>query len=90
MADRNVRRPPRKRDVYIAILVASANGRGLTLTPQECDALTLDDAIQTRATNALTEAEWNEARQSWSNIDPYKARDAWNGNCRDERGRWAV
>lgn len=86
MADRHIRRPTRKRDVYVAIMVAAANGRGLILTRQECHELTGDDAIATRASNALSEAEWDAG---WVNIDPFKNREPWNGNCRDIHGRWA-
>ncbi|MGR9386396.1 hypothetical protein [Rhizobium leguminosarum] len=45
------------RDVYMAIMHAAANGRGLHLTADEVCDLALDDAIETRAGNALNETE---------------------------------
>lgn len=46
-----------KRDVYMAIMHAAANGRGLRLTADEVLGLADDDAIETRAGNALNEDE---------------------------------
>lgn len=48
-----------ERDIYRAIMIAAANGRGLHLTADECFALTLDDAITTRAANTISEDEWS-------------------------------
>lgn len=47
----------RERDIYMAIMHAAANGRGLHLTAAEVWDLALDDAIETRAGNALNEDE---------------------------------
>lgn len=69
----------RERDVYIAIMVAVDKGTGVNLTWDECFALGLDDAICTRANNALTEDEWLHARDNgWAGIDPAKKREAAN------------
>lgn len=60
-----------KRDIYRAIMIASANSRGLHLAADEVMALALDDAIETRANNSLTEAEVKAipsggfAREDW-------------------------
>lgn len=51
------------RDVYIAIMAAASKGCGLRLSAKEVTALSFDDAIATRASNAtrasigLTEAD---------------------------------
>lgn len=46
-----------KRDVYMAIMHAAANGRGVHLNADEVWDLAHDDAIETRAGNALNESE---------------------------------
>ena len=48
----------RKRDIYRAIMIAAANGRGLHLTAAECFDLSLDDPIATRAANSISEQDW--------------------------------
>jgi hypothetical protein len=69
-----------ERDIYMAVMVASANGRGLHLTADEVDMLSLDDAISTAAANMLTEDEHNrwlaEGDTFWAAIRPTKRRDA--------------
>lgn len=81
----------RKRNVYIAIMVAAAHGRGLHLTADEVGELAFDDAIETHAANCLDEGEWPEAATKeaiagaapvpppgWEVIDPYRKRTAAN------------
>jgi len=75
----------RKRDIYVAIMVAEARGTGINLTFEELQDLVFDDAIATRAANSLTAAEWqsvfeaNESeQQGWSRIDPFKDREPGN------------
>lgn len=72
------------RDVYIAIMVAAAKGRGVRLTADECFALALDDAIATRAHNGLDESDWANplASVGWESIDPNKERKGANLSCR--------
>lgn len=65
---------PRQRDVYIAIMVAAAQGVGLRLSPQECIDLSFDQAIAMAAVNGLAEGETDE----WSRINPYRKRIAAN------------
>lgn len=48
------------RDIYRAIMIAAANGRGLHLTADECFDLSLDDAIHTRANNTISETDWSK------------------------------
>lgn len=70
------------RDVYIAIMRASARGEHLRLTPTELDQLSLDDAISTRAFNALTAKEADEViaygDDAWAKMGPRKKREAAN------------
>jgi hypothetical protein len=55
------------RDIYIAIMRAAARGEGLRLSADECGQLSIDDAIATRASNALAEGEWPV---DWSKCNP--------------------
>jgi hypothetical protein len=48
------------RSPYIEIMRAAEGGRGLSLTWEECCALSMDDAIATHAANSLSEAEWDK------------------------------
>lgn len=48
------------RDVYIAIMRAAARGQGLHLTADEVFGLSLDDAVETRASNTLERGEWEK------------------------------
>jgi len=65
----------RPRDVYIAIMVAEAKGKGLHLTFEELQALTLDDAIATRASNALNTEDWGRmTEKGWAWVNPYADR----------------
>ena len=72
------------RDIYIAIMVAAAKGKGLRLTYDECFDLSNDDAIATRASNALDDADWPSHRDpagppiGWETIDPNRERTALN------------
>lgn len=78
----------RSRDIYIAIMVAEAQGKGLHLSFEELQDLTLDDAIATRAHNGLSTTEWELAtKEGWARIDPYKVRDAANEAIRSEEER---
>lgn len=82
-----------KRDPYVAIMVASARGVGLHLTPEECDSLSLDDAIATRAANSLDEDDFRRIEgefDGWASIDPKRERKSWNGACRDPSGKMAT
>jgi hypothetical protein len=65
------------RDVYIAIMRAAARGCGVHLTPDECFALSLDDAIATRAGNGLEEHELVDEFE-WAKCDPSKPRKSAN------------
>jgi hypothetical protein len=62
-----------KRDVYVAIMHAAANGRGLHLTADEVWGLSFDDAIATRAGNMLTEDEHRgvSGEDFWRKKKPY-------------------
>lgn len=71
------------RDIYIAIMVAAAKGKSMVLSVDEVFALSIDDAIATRASNALDESDWPEHADdgkpaSWATIDPNKKREALN------------
>jgi hypothetical protein len=70
------------RDIYIAIMVASARGRSLTLRPEELDVLALDDSIERRALNSLTAEECAAVIEggddAWEKINPRKKRIAAN------------
>lgn len=57
----------RKRDIYRAIMIAAANGRGLHLTAAECFELSLDDSVSMRAANSISEDEFAyfEHHGSW-------------------------
>lgn len=61
------------RDVYIAIMRAAAKGEGVRLTADECGQLSIDDAIATRAGNALSAGEQVEGFD-WAKCDPSKPR----------------
>jgi hypothetical protein len=70
-------------DLYIAIMVAAAHGRGLHLTADEVDELAADEAIKTRALNGLEAAEWPEGQYlftyaDWRKINPRKRRQGDN------------
>lgn len=75
------------RDTYIAIMVAAAKGNGLRLSADECFALSNDDAIATRASNALDAKDWPEHVDpkgppiGWDHINPYRKRDHLNLAC---------
>jgi hypothetical protein len=43
-----------ERDPYVAIMVAAACGRGIHLTAEETQLLSMDDAVSTRAVNGLS------------------------------------
>jgi len=65
----------RKRDIYRAIMIAAANGRGLHLTADECFKLSFDDAISTCANNSLSDAEFDYfdhhgSNQFWRDAKP--------------------
>jgi hypothetical protein len=75
------------RDIYIAIMVASAKGVGVRLTADECFALSNDDAIATRAHNALDDKDWPEHANpmgppvGWETINPSRERKGLNLTC---------
>lgn len=79
--DRTTRR---KRDVYIAIMVAAATGKGVRLSWDECADLAMDDAVATRAANGLSPGEFKHTgdgafmHDGWKLIDPYAARHSGN------------
>lgn len=58
-----------KRDIYRAIMIAAANGRGLHLTAAECFDLSLDDAIATAAAWNLHNLD-NLDRDFWRRQSP--------------------
>jgi hypothetical protein len=65
----------RQRDIYRAIMIAAANGRGLHLTADEVWELRMDDAIATRANNTISEAEFayfdhHGPEQFWRDAKP--------------------
>lgn len=76
-----------KRDVYIAIMVASAKGHSLTLTPEELNELSMDDAVERRAINSLeadeAQAVIDHGDDAWAKISPRKKREAANYAIRD-------
>lgn len=78
-----------ERDVYVAIMVASARGRELHLSPAELDMLSLDDAVATRAINALTADEADLVRdkgdRAWEKINPRKPREPANSINRHDQ-----
>lgn len=47
------------RDIYRAIMIAAANGRGLRLSADEVFNLSMDGAIGTRAANTISDAEFS-------------------------------
>ena len=64
-----------RRDIYRAIMIAAANGRGLHLTADEVFDLSLDDAIETCASNTVSESDWERFDNSnktdfWRNQKP--------------------
>lgn len=72
----------RKRDVYMAIMHAAANGRGLCLSFDEVWDLSIDDAIEARAGNALNESEYAgmsyKSTDFWRTKKPYPVGEAAN------------
>lgn len=72
-------------DIYIAIMVAAARGKGLHLTADEVDELSADEAIETRAANGLDEKDWPKHNQfagpDWARINPNKRRTGDNLTC---------
>lgn len=70
------------RDVYIAIMRAAARGEGLRLTADECGQLSIDDAVATRAGNALESGE-NVEGFDWAKCNPAKPRRPEN-QCKGE------
>lgn len=70
------------RDVYIAIMRAAARGEGVRLSADECAQLSIDDAIATRAGNALEDGE-NVNGFEWSKCNPHKPRTPAN-QCADD------
>jgi len=56
------------RDIYRAIMIAAAKGRGLKLTADEAFNLSLDDAISTRAVNSITEEDWGRYQDGWKSF----------------------
>jgi hypothetical protein len=88
-------RSDRKRDVYIAIMVAAARGVGVNLSWEECADLAFDDAIATRAQNGLSKDEFTHPdgvhylAKGWICIDPYRDRESYQGAIRDDQGRLA-
>jgi len=81
------------RDVYIAIMVASARDKGLHLTPEECDELSLDEAVHTRAFNGLTLSEADavelDGDQAWARLNPDKPRVSANAGTTEFAARKA-
>lgn len=71
------------RDVYIAIMVAAAQGKGVHLTADEAADLSMDDAIATRALNGLADGE----DVDWASINPRKSREPANAFC-DMHASW--
>lgn len=71
-----------KRDVYMAIMHAAANGRGVHLTADEVWDLAHDDAIETRAGNALNETEHAgmvyKTMDFWRTKKPYQVGESSN------------
>lgn len=65
-------RHPRSRRVYVAIMRAAEEGRGVSLTAAEVRALSLDDAIATAAYNMLRPGEgWQPAGHfDWRTVTP--------------------
>jgi hypothetical protein len=76
-----------KRDIYITIMVAAAKGKSVHLNADEVFDLSLDDAIATRAHNALDDKDWPQHRDPrappirWKTIDPNRKRAALNLAC---------
>lgn len=84
-----------KRDLYIAVMKAFAEGKGINLTWDECSDLWMDDAFSSYAFNSLEkdEAELVERDRidGWRKIDPRRYRTKpWNMNCRTADGEWGV
>lgn len=69
-----------KRDVYVAIMVAAAKGRCVFLSVEEVQDLSVDDAIMTRASNALDENEFADGHANWAKINPRRDRSNIPGN----------
>ncbi len=53
-----------ERNVYQAIMIAAAQGKGLRITADEAHELAMDDAIETVATNSLPEADYDHLGSS--------------------------
>lgn len=76
-----------RRDIYIAIMVAAAKGIGVHLSADEAFALSLDDAIATRASNGVDNADWPTHADptgpsiGWETINPYRKRKTLNLAC---------
>jgi hypothetical protein len=85
LADHSRTTRRKERDVYVAIMVASARGTGVNLTWAECSELSLDDAVATRAANALEAPEYGggfgPGEEGWAKIDPYRSRVPANLSC---------
>ena len=69
-----------KRDIYIAIMVAAAKGRCVFLSVEEVRDLSNDDAIMTRAANALDASEFADGHPGWEKINPRRDRSNIEGN----------
>lgn len=82
-----------QRDIYMAIMHAAANGRGLHLTAGEVSDLAHDDAIETRAGNALNEDEHlgmtYKSMEFWRTKKPYQVGEGANlsGWSKDDADR---
>lgn len=59
------------RNPHIAIMRASARGKGVHLTADEVCALTEDDAIVARAAHWLTAAE-RQSFENWATINAHR------------------
>lgn len=74
------------RDIYIAIMVAAANGHGVHLSADEIAKLSRDEAIRSAAANALELAEWPDPTNTspnWADINPYRKRTPANLTLND-------
>lgn len=76
-----------ERNIYIAIMVAAAKGRGLRLSIDDVADLAFDDAIQQFAVNCLDDSDWPDHHNltgsaiPWEKIDPSRNRAARNLAC---------
>ena len=55
--ERELRRRELPRCPYVAIMIASSEGRGIRLTPEEVASMAADDDIRRSALTALTDLE---------------------------------